>query len=249
MLTETTRGRVVSIIKNVKGVLHEATGKKWVRDSSEDVPGHAAFSCGEGESKEVIVFTQKELTRVCSGDKAVKEVTNFDEAKLFITGMDYDIRPFAMSWSKQEINSILREAAKQGKSANRMMEELATAAYNQSKKTKIAEDDRAGSKITVNDGTQVSGSVRLSPKQVEFLERMCENPGWDKLGVNGEYYVNKYSEELSDTMNSMAVGAIVTTLREKGVLETKRTGSFGGSTFKLTKLGVKVYYELVRRYR
>ena len=86
----------------------------------------------------------------------------------------------------------------------------------------------------------------LTPKQVEFMERLSENEGWDIKGPQGAYYADSYAEALSDTMTPMGVGAMITTLREKGVLTTEysRVGGCRKCQFTLTELGQQVYDKL-----
>lgn len=83
--------------------------------------------------------------------------------------------------------------------------------------------------------------VLMTPKQVEFMERMSEYPGFSD--ITGEFYANTYVDELSDTMSAMVVGAVITTLREKGILTTKSVRMDGCKTsqFKYTELGVEIY--------
>lgn len=87
-------------------------------------------------------------------------------------------------------------------------------------------------------------SVLLTPKQLEFIERLSEYPEWDdKLGIPMEFVTWTYAQELGDTMSPMVVGAIITTLKKKGILVTKEYNLHGikGSIFKLTPLGIQVY--------
>ena len=90
-------------------------------------------------------------------------------------------------------------------------------------------------------------SIILTPKQLEFMERLSEHPEWKKLGINGKYVASEYAEELSDTMNPMSVGAVITTLREKGILITERTriGGVKCCMFQLTDTGIQIYNKLV----
>ena len=91
-------------------------------------------------------------------------------------------------------------------------------------------------------------SITLTPKQLEFMERLSECPGWDGTPT-GEYNASLYAQELEDTMNPMSVGAVLTTLREKNLLQTekRRVGGIKCCIFKLTDTGVRVYNKLARR--
>lgn len=91
-------------------------------------------------------------------------------------------------------------------------------------------------------------SVLLTPKQLEFMERLSECPGFDG-SLGAEYSVSAYAVELEDTMNPMSVGAVVTTLREKGILTTRKcnVGGVKGSMFSLTDMGGALYSKLAER--
>lgn len=91
-------------------------------------------------------------------------------------------------------------------------------------------------------------SVLLTPKQLEFMERLSECPGFDG-SLGAEYSVSAYAVELEDTMNPMSVGAVVTTLREKGILTTRKcnVGGVKGSMFSLTDMGGTLYSKLAER--
>lgn len=90
-----------------------------------------------------------------------------------------------------------------------------------------------------------NASVTLTHKQLEFMERLDECPGF--YGTAGEeYLIYEYASELSDTMNSMTVGAVVTTLREKGLITTSKHIAMGikYGVFSLTSTGWEVYDNL-----
>lgn len=93
------------------------------------------------------------------------------------------------------------------------------------------------------EGCVTVGEVMLTPKQLEFMERLSELPKWGERGVDGEYAVFEYAGELSDSYNPVSVGAIVTTLREKKLISTRKGTVDGvrGCLFTLTDLGKRTY--------
>lgn len=91
--------------------------------------------------------------------------------------------------------------------------------------------------ITLGDGTQIG----LTEKQLLFIERMPEDNFWEN-GLDSALWVDCYCDTISDELNAMQVGAMVSTLREKGLLVVageKRNGKKAKS-FHLTDLGQKL---------
>lgn len=93
------------------------------------------------------------------------------------------------------------------------------------------------------EGCVTVGDVLLTPKQLEFMERLSEIPKWPEKGPDGEYAVFEYASELSDSYTPISVGAIVTTLREKNLITTRKGTVDGvrGCLFTLTDLGKATY--------
>lgn len=93
------------------------------------------------------------------------------------------------------------------------------------------------------EGCVTVGGVLLTPKQLEFMERLSEIPKWQEKGIDGEYAVFEYAAELSDSYTPISVGAIVTTLREKNLISTRKGTVDGvrGCLFTLTDLGKTAY--------
>ena len=86
--------------------------------------------------------------------------------------------------------------------------------------------------------TQI-GEIRLSEKQVRFLTDIS---GYSD---EGKFNVSDYMMDNPDA-NPMSVGAMVTTLREKGILtsEKKTISGVKCCIIRLTEIGLAVYGEL-----
>lgn len=113
------------------------------------------------------------------------------------------------------------------------------------KKDGLSPSKRKKGYISIDVG---GGGILLTKKQAEFLYRMPEDECFDH-DTDSEVFIDNYADTLSDTMNRMTVGAMITTLREKKLI-TVYWGKIGGSKtkfFKLTSLGKSVYEEFIKR--
>ncbi len=59
--------------------------------------------------------------------------------------------------------------------------------------------------------------ITLTAKQVRFLQRLPEDDFFER-GVDSSIWIDVYCETVADEFNPMAVGAMVSTLREKGLI-------------------------------
>ena len=227
----------------------------------------------------VIRLTKEEMKRVIDGVHAMRTPTTVLEMRYYSLGMSKRCQQIVDEWSDQTLREILIDAEEkhhnpgaaleakvyaiidaEATEAMRKQEEerartreakegpsVATGAHGAQRTARSAPKRRtqAGSlPVAFADTTVV-----LTPKQVEFLERLSECPGWEEQGTQGQYVASQYTEELSDTMNPMAVGAVLTTLREKGLLTTEksRMGGIKVCLFKLTPTGVGIYNVLAHK--
>lgn len=221
---------------------------------------------GAGETVETALLTKSDLQRVCRGTTAMVTPITPDELRYESIKFDYEVRQEVNNMMDDELEGILRVCHMGHKSTvSDPVEALRAHVYNKlhppmepepieeapPKPTERAKERRTRNtprprkqegSVSVALGEV---SVLLTPKQLEFMERLSECPGFDgSPGV--EYSVSAYATELEDSMNAMSVGAVVTTLREKSVLTTSKRsiGGIRGSVFMLTPLGVRVYNKL-----
>jgi hypothetical protein len=59
--------------------------------------------------------------------------------------------------------------------------------------------------------------ITLTAKQVRFIQRMPEDDFYE-ANLNSSLWIDCYCDTIADEFNPMAVGAMVSTLREKGIL-------------------------------
>lgn len=267
MVLTTTSGSKVYFVGNDKKCLIDNAGVRWERNSKLDTNNRAAYT----ETKQgisTVLLTRQDLVRVTKGIVEMTTPTTLEEMRYYSTRLPGKLRGIIDLWPDQKLREILCDAEEKGKHPGHMMELAAQKELepNPTPKTNAGIPTEASPLASVARKTQGTSSsiprrrkqegsvsvvldgkpVLMTPKQSEFMERLSENPEWNKFGVNGEYIVAVYSEELSDTMSPMSVGAIVTTLREKGLLTTKKVRYDGckACSFKLTDDGIKVYNEL-----
>lgn len=275
MIVKTTTGSTVNLVDNDKQCLYDSNGVTWERYPDMDCPNPFRLAYRETKARvSVICLTMEETKRIMNGVHAMLTPTTLEEMKYHILTLANRYKEIANGWSDHQLREILSEAVKKHQNPGTVLEARIYAVIEAEKAVKRAQEEQGhtemhegakekpkearlvqrGYKNTPRRRTQegslsvTSGdiSVVLTPKQLEFMERLSECPGWKDTGVGGEYVASQYAEELSDTMNPMSVGAVVTTLREKGLLTTKKTriGGIKCCMFKLTDIGISVYKEL-----
>lgn len=263
-------GIPVSIVADDKGVLLDSKGGKWTRSAQYDTENMAAYTSSIPGSG-VMKLTRQELKRIVKGRAAILATTTVDEIREYMDRVDRVNAAEVAKWSNQQLREILAEADYSGVAVLKVLydkiEECRKGGTPEPKEAPPTEGSgrmpsrppRAKRRPKKRHSRAVSpdefeyesetGIVVLTQKQVEFLERMSENPNWEDAEENGWYYTDDYSAELSDTMGVTTVGAMVSTLKEKGVIQTEyiRMGGMRRCKFKLTELGVKIYRVMARK--
>ena len=268
MLVKTEAGIQISFTHTDGKSLFEPNGTEWIRVPEKDDPDRKLVAYGYHKDSFVIVMlTKEDLKRICKGDKAMNTPTTIAEMRNYSTRMHPKARAVVDEWSDQRLREILMEAEDYRKDPGNLLEQIVEKVLDeQEARNRPPEPQEAPREPQKNGGSYPSTrkrsrakeglpvasegvSVVLTPKQVEFMERMSENPGWSEKGVSGEYIVSEYAAELSDTMNPMSVGAVLTTLREKGLVKTQKTRYNGSKEclFSFTSDGVKIYNKLSNR--
>lgn len=260
MVVRTTTGSLVSIESTDGRNLYDNNHTPWERYPAEDDADHAAYIDGLVHAS-VIKLDRSELRRMCAGHAAISTPTTVVEMRYHALKFTEASQLIVDSWSDQELEDILEEAKRRHKDAGELLRERVCDALTPPPNEEIHEEATGEAKEATEEPKTAKNtpkkrkrekgipviteyvSTTLTSKQVEFLERLSENPDWDRYGIEGEYAASLYAEELDDTMNSMSVGAVLTTLREKRLLTTRKA-SIGGvkvCMFKLTPAGRAVY--------
>lgn len=265
MLVRTTTGKLISIVRNESGLLWDATGLGWFRRGDLDQPGHAAYSATTAEGVRMdIQFTKDELTRVCRGTRAIQTPTTVDELR----AATMDFEPEAVTLAAEKPDQWFREVIIKAEETNQNPYSLAghllMYELDQRKPKEVPAEASPLTLVTRKESSQYKRTPRaklqpggfedtfegkrvlLTPKQTEFMERLEENETWEQDDSGRWYYGDLYAECLSDTMSPMSVGAMITTLREKGVIRTEYTRANGRKVckFQLTDMGEFVYNRL-----
>lgn len=267
MLVRTTNGKLINIKKNLSGVLVDAHDQQWYRRGGLDVPNHAAYvpiSGGECKSGDVIQFTKDELVRICKGTRAIQTPTTVEELRAATTDFVPEAVALAAEKHDQWFREILLKAEETNQNPASLMGHLLMDELDKAKPVEVPSEAPPLAPVTRKVPTRGKRTPRaklqpggfedtfegkrvlLTPKQVEFLERLEENETWEQDDSGRWYYGDHYTECLSDTMSPMSVGAMVTTLREKGAIRTEYTRIDGRKVckFQLTELGLFVYNKL-----
>lgn len=277
MVVYTDSGTPVNLVNTDKKSLFDGTGVEWARCPDFDTPDPFRLAYRETVNNlSVIRLTKDEIKRVIDGVHAMRTPTTVLEMRYYAENLHHRCRDMIDGWSDQRLREILIEAEDRHQNPGTLLEAKAYAIID-AEDAKKQEEERARTEKAKEGPSEATGAheargrykrtpkrrtqtgslpvairdmtVILTPKQVEFLERLSECPGWEEHGVTGQYVASQYTEELSDTMNPMAVGAVLTTLREKGLLATEksRMGGIKVCLFKLTDDGIQIYNTLANK--
>lgn len=265
MLVRTTTGKLINIVRNESGLLWDATGLGWFRRGDIDQPGHAAYSATTGEGVRMdIQFTKDELVRICKGTRAIQTPTTPEELRADTASMEPEAAALAAEKPDQWFRGVLSKAEETSQNPSSLAghllmdeldrhkpKEVPTEASPLAQETRKAPSrykraPRAKLQPGGFEDTFEGKWVLLTPKQTEFVERLEENETWEHGDPGKWFYGDSYAECLSDTMSPMSVGAMITTLREKGIIRTEYARVDGRRVckFQLTELGILVYNRL-----
>lgn len=265
MIIKSMHGMQVNIVSTDKIDLIDSAGVRWHRDASKDNVSDKliGYTC---DNADTVLLTVEHMKRVCNGNNAINTPTTVPELREYPRRLPARMAEIVDGWPDQTLREILIEADEKHTNPGLLLERKVEAEI---KKQEVPQESQEKAQespqkptpprntprtrkqegsITVTTGDV---SVLLTPKQIEFMERLSECPEWSQIPVTGEYSASAYVEELSDTMSPPSVGAIITTLREKGILSTRKVkmGAAKGSVFKLTEMGVVVYKWLINYQR
>jgi hypothetical protein len=129
-------------------------------------------------------------------------------------------------WGKEEL-----EAKKQAKEAAKKSDAKAENKVNKPRKSKDVAFEACGKTLTA--------------KQVTFLKALTKDDFWGK-GVDSALYIESVCDTVAEYFNPMAVGAMVSTLREKGLMNLSLEVVDGKKVkwIQFTQLGKQVAKEL-----
>jgi hypothetical protein len=265
MVVFTTAGSPVSLVDSNKKSLFDNDGVEWERfpDGDSNYPIKIAYR----ETRDyvsVIELTREEMKRVIKGPEEMKTPTTVLEMRYYAMSFHARLQRVVDEWPDQKLREILIKAEDTHKNAGDLLEKEAREQLEEevpAEKPKESPPEATEAHRTPRTARSTprprkqegsvsvaleKASVLLTPKQLEFMERLSECEEWEDQGVTAEFNASSYAEELSDTMNPMSVGAVITTLREKKLLTTekKRIGAIKCCVFKLTDLGLQVYSKL-----
>lgn len=111
------------------------------------------------------------------------------------------------------------------------------------KKVKKSKDIAFATTITLADDK--IANVTLTKKQVNFLKRLPEDDFYEH-GLDSSLWIDVFCDTVADKFNPMAVGAMVSTLREKDLIHVGVQKMDGRKCkfFGFTELGKQVAKEL-----
>lgn len=269
MIVKTLNGTKVVITRTDRKSLFDDSGAEWIRYPANDDAETGKVGYMNPDTKEGLAIHRHDMKRILRGNAAILEVTCVEELRWAVTKMPPKIQKLVDQWSDQTMRETLGDAEEKGKDPAEYLLERAfkeleqeekqsepeptredthgsprkpLGAHGASREYKNTRKRRQDGSVTLDLGDT---TVVLTPKQLEFMERLSECPEWDG-NPTGRYNASEYAQELADTMNPMSVGAVLTTLREKHLLTTEKVkiGAIKSCVFTLTEAGVRVYNKL-----
>ena len=266
MLARATTGKLIHIVRNESGILWDDTGLGWSRRGDLDQPGYAAYSATTADGVRMdIQFTKDELVRICKGTRAIQTPATVEELRVMVSDtMETEAKALAEDKPDQWFREVMIEAEETDQNPYFLAGRLLLDELGQRKPKEVPAEASPLAPVTRKAPSRGNSTPRaklqpggfedtfegkrvlLTPKQVEFLERLEENETWEQDDSGRWFYGDHYAECLSDTMSPMSVGAMVTTLREKGAIRTEYTRYNGRKVckFQLTDMGKFVYGKL-----
>ena len=265
MIVKSNAGTSVSIIRYNGIAVLDRNGDVWERDIKY-YGDDGSIKFIHTETKNTITVTAAEMHRISLGPRAINAVQTVEELRDATHELDPKYRRVVDNWPDQKLREVLIDAEEKsespievmkkalgiGEQAAPMTEMPTEASPKPTEKQEAPRGYTSTARSRKQEGSVLVAlgdiSVLLTPKQLEFMERLSECPGWDGTPT-GEYNASLYAQELEDTMNPMSVGAVLTTLREKHLLQTekRRVGGVKCCIFKLTDVGIQIYNKLARR--
>lgn len=125
------------------------------------------------------------------------------------------------SETTEEIEEIQRKMAQEKTEEDAQNTEASAPASDAKKTPKKAKKNTRKKKVQVDGFEFQEGEVHLilTPKQVDFLKHLSDSPFWQQ-GVQSTLWIDDLCDEITGQFEGkpMTVGAMVSTLREKGIL-------------------------------
>ena len=130
-------------------------------------------------------------------------------------------------WGREELEAKKRaeeEAKKSDKAAERRVKK-----------------ERRKSKDIAFEGC----GITLTTKQVTFLKGMEKDDFWEQ-GIDSALWIDVYCDTMADTFNKIVMGALISTLKEKQLIEVgvEKVNGKNNKYFELTELGKQVAKEM-----
>ena len=153
---------------------------------------------------------------------------------------------------KSEFNDALQqhddlEDAKMREAIERLVQDKETEEIRRIQK-EMAKKNRRTKKVQVGGMEFTEGGVDiiLTPKQVQFIRLLPDTQHWSE-GVDSTLWINVLCDELDDKMGPMTIGAMVSTLREKHLLEVTVGGydKKKAKAFRFTNTGKAVVFKVL----
>lgn len=265
MIVRSEANVTISIVRFNGITAFDRNGGEWNRDYKLDELDRRGI-CFVG-AKDKFFLSMKEMSRITKGPKSINAITTVEELRDAVNDLSDSVKCAVDTWPDQKLRELLIESEENCESPIEVLLKKFPETSNPvppmtmptegpseaTGETRVPRTARSTTRKRKQEGSVSMAfgdmSVLLTPKQLEFMERLSECPDWEKHGPTGEYVASEYAQELSDTMNPMSMGAVLTTLREKNLLQTdkRRVGLIKCCVFKLTDLGVQVYNSLTRK--
>lgn len=252
MLVQTITGDTVSLVESRGGKLIDRTGGVWFRYPEADTEDSAGFKC----NKNIMRLHRKQLVRICKGNANIQALMTVEEIKEYIEDMEDELRDIGRSISAEDITTMVALAAgsKTILGAKSLVDSRVGAMY---KKMQAEAASLLSVAPEVEERTMIppvlrsrpvaipvavkNGMVLMTPRQIDFIENLDRMAGW--TGVEGSYTCGEYIAAVGFQNSPSSVGAVLATLKEKGIVRVDQN-TVGGSAckmFTLTEVGRQAF--------
>ena len=239
MIVTSMKGERVSLIEKVNYSLRDTKKRTWTRDATKDTPSKAAYTCSDGSDS--IAFTKKQLARVCKGNHAIQELTSLEEVKDFISRLDTEYREVTDTWTDERIQLLLTDAQTANKSTLNTLLSAVVAEYERLEEEREREEYISETRKGISLVQETQGRTNVPPQAKKPRETpslrffRIVNSGETvqltdkqytvmvavtKVELQGSGYATaEVVQRVSGELSAVSIGAVISTLREKGLVK------------------------------
>lgn len=243
----------VCMVDKHDGRLVDNSGNEWVRMPEGDVENESAcYGIPDEPRSKWAQLNRKDLQRIVAGPVAMQAIITLDEAMYYVCSNTERFEP--SEWSRLVVKAAIEEAKDKHMKVKDMLDTRAAVIKGIKEEKMHGEVTEKPLVVvtTVDPPTRpqrpkvqksvlpVVAGVPLTEKQLYFLLDVGQMVKMRKLSLAD--FTTQEVVYIRSNPSGMSIGAVVTTLREKGILQSHRIGS--RTSLSLTETGIKILEEM-----